>query len=70
MSRTLHLAEQLIALPSITPDDAGCLDLLAARLAPLGFECERLDSGPADFRVSNLWAKRPLPRDQHAFIAI
>ena len=57
MSRTLHLAEQLIALPSITPEDAGCLDLLAARLAPLGFACERLDSGPADFRVSNLWAK-------------
>jgi succinyl-diaminopimelate desuccinylase len=25
---------------------------------PLGFDCERLDSGPADARVSNLWAKR------------
>ena len=59
MSRTLHLAEQLISLPSITPQDAGCLDLLAARLAPLGFVCERLDSGPESFRVSNLWAKRP-----------
>ncbi|WP_422842753.1 succinyl-diaminopimelate desuccinylase [Acidovorax sp. M2(2025)] len=59
MSRTLHLAEQLISLPSTTPDDAGCLELLAARLAPLGFTCERLDSGPADFRVSNLWAKMP-----------
>ena len=59
MSRTLHLAEQLISLPSITPEDAGCLDLLAARLAPLGFACERMDSGPADFRVSNLWSKRP-----------
>ena len=70
MSRTLHLAEQLISLPSITPEDAGCLDLLAARLAPLGFVCERLDSGPADFRVSNLWAKRPLPRDQLAQAAI
>lgn len=51
MSRTLHLAEQLISLPSITPEDAGCLDLLAERLAPLGFVCERRDSGPADFRV-------------------
>lgn len=59
MSRTLHLAEQLIALPSITPKDAGCLDLLATRLAASGFACERLDSGPADFRVSNLWSKRP-----------
>ncbi|GKS98343.1 succinyl-diaminopimelate desuccinylase [Acidovorax sp. SUPP3434] len=59
MSRTLHLAEQLIARPSITPNDAGCLELLADRLRPLGFDCERMDSGPDDFRVSNLWAKRP-----------
>ncbi|MFN9727868.1 succinyl-diaminopimelate desuccinylase [Acidovorax sp.] len=62
MSRTLHLAEQLISQPSITPEDAGCLDLLAARLAPLGFACERMDSGPADFRVSNLWSRRPCGR--------
>ena len=60
MSRTLHLTEQLISLPSITPEDAGCLELLAARLAPLGFAFERMDSGPADFRVSNLWSKRPV----------
>lgn len=58
MSRTLQLTEQLIALPSVTPEDAGCLSLIASRLAPLGFGCERLDSGPADFRVSNLWALR------------
>ena len=70
MSRTLHLAEQLISLPSITPEDAGCLELLAARLAPLGFVCERLDSGPADFRVSNLWAKRPVALDSKARTAI
>lgn len=70
MSRTLHLAEQLIALPSITPDDAGCLDVLASRLAPLGFVCERMDSGPADFRVSNLWAKRPVALDSIAQAAI
>ncbi|MBU1354071.1 MAG: succinyl-diaminopimelate desuccinylase [Gammaproteobacteria bacterium] len=60
MSRTLHLAEQLISLSSITPEDGGCLDLLTDRLTPLGFVCERLDSGPDDFRVSNLWAKRPV----------
>ena len=59
MSRTLQLAEQLIALPSLTPEDAGCQDLIAARLAPLGFVCETIESGPADFRVRNLWAKRP-----------
>ena len=58
MSRTLQLAEQLISRPSVTPEDAGCLDLIAARLAPLGFVCERLDSGPDSFRVQNLYAKR------------
>ncbi len=66
MTRTLHLAEQLIALPSITPLDEGCLELLAQRLQPLGFVCERLDSGPADFRVSNLWAKRPAAQSGQA----
>jgi len=58
MSRTLQLTEQLIARPSVTPDDAGCQQLLAARLQPLGFACETIVSGPADFRVTNLWAKR------------
>lgn len=58
MSHTLQLAEQLISRPSVTPEDAGCLDLIAARLAPLGFACERMDSGPDSFRVHNLWAKR------------
>ena len=62
MSPTLRLAEELIARPSVTPRDGGCLDLLAERLTAIGFVCERLDSGPADFRVSNLWAKR-LGRD-------
>ena len=58
MSRTLQLTEQLIACPSVTPDDAGCLELIAGRLAPLGFECTRMDSGPESFRVENLWAIR------------
>ncbi len=51
---TLALAQALIARRSLTPDDAGCLDLVAARLAPLGFVCERIDCPP----VSNLWARR------------
>ncbi len=57
MPSTLRLAEQLITLASVTPDDAGCLDLIAARLSPLGFACERMDSGPDSFRVANLWAR-------------
>jgi succinyl-diaminopimelate desuccinylase len=51
---TLELAKKLIARPSVTPEDAGCLDLIAEQLAPLGFECERMDSNG----VSNLWARR------------
>ncbi|MHB1199140.1 MAG: succinyl-diaminopimelate desuccinylase [Polaromonas sp.] len=57
MSSTLRLAEQLISRPSVTPDDAGCQAILAARLAPLGFTCETIVSGPEHFRVTNLWAK-------------
>ncbi|MFY7865435.1 succinyl-diaminopimelate desuccinylase [Roseateles sp.] len=56
MSDTLALLEALIARPSITPDDAGCQDLIATRLQALGFEIERMDSGPDNFRVQNLWA--------------
>lgn len=56
MSATLELTEQLIARPSVTPDDAGCLEIISQRLKPLGFECEMLDFGPDHFRVSNLWA--------------
>src|SRR5437762_3567553 len=51
---TLALARELIARRSITPDDAGCQALLAARLAPLGFRCESFVSNG----VTNLWARR------------
>lgn len=51
---TLALACELIARPSVTPEDAGCLDLIASRLAPLGFVLERIDTGG----VCNLWARR------------
>ncbi|CAG0959701.1 succinyl-diaminopimelate desuccinylase [Rhodocyclaceae bacterium] len=54
MSATLELAQALIARPSVTPQDAGCLALIAERLAPLGFTLERIDANG----VSNLWARR------------
>ncbi|HYD75516.1 succinyl-diaminopimelate desuccinylase [Ramlibacter sp.] len=60
--KTLHLAEQLISRRSVTPEDDGCQQILRERLAPLGFDCETLVSGPEDFRVTNLWAKRPSSR--------
>jgi succinyl-diaminopimelate desuccinylase len=54
MSATLDLTRELIARPSVTPTDEGCQELLAARLAPLGFQVERLRYGSVD----NLWARR------------
>lgn len=53
-SPTLALAQELIARRSLTPDDAGCQDLLRARLEPLGFRCETIVFNG----VTNLWAKR------------
>ena len=58
MSRTLQLAELLISRPSVTPDDAGCQQIIGERLAALGFRLETIESGPDDFRVTNLWAVR------------
>ena len=58
MTRTLQLTEQLISRPSVTPEDAGCQQIILERLKPLGFACETLVSGPDSFRVTNLWAKR------------
>ena len=48
----LQLTRDLIARRSVTPDDAGCQDLLASRLEAAGFSCERLRLGAVD----NLWA--------------
>jgi len=52
-SRTLALASQLIACRSVTPNDDGSLELVAARLAAVGFTCEWIERGG----VSNLWAR-------------
>ena len=54
MSTTLDLAMELISRPSVTPNDAGCQDLLEERLAALGFHAEFLHFG----EVRNLWARR------------
>ena len=51
---TLDLAMELIAKPSITPNDLGCQDLLIERLQKIGFIIYRL---PFD-NVTNFWAIR------------
>jgi succinyl-diaminopimelate desuccinylase len=53
-TNVLELTRQLIARRSVTPDDAGCIDLLAGLLEPLGFRCERM----SNHGVDNLWARR------------
>jgi succinyl-diaminopimelate desuccinylase len=52
-AETLNFAQQLIACRSVTPSDGGSLEVVASRLAPLGFHCERLDRGG----IANLWAR-------------
>ena len=51
---TLTLARQIIACPSVTPDDAGCMEIIATRLQPLGFSIEYINRNG----VTNLWARR------------
>ncbi|MEW6612065.1 MAG: succinyl-diaminopimelate desuccinylase [Pseudomonadota bacterium] len=53
-SAVLQLAQALIARPSVTPEDAGCQDLMIERLERLGFEITRLPFG----EVQNFWAQR------------
>jgi len=50
----LQLTKELIARPSVTPDDHGCQQLLIDRLAPLGFQWHTIEQGG----VNNLWIRR------------
>jgi len=60
---TLTLVRQIIACPSVTPDDAGCMEIIAARLQPLGFSCEYINRNG----VTNLWARRGTARPLFVF---
>ncbi len=53
MSSTLDFAMELIARPSVTPEDAGCQQLMADKLIAAGFKVEHLRYGEVD----NIWAK-------------
>jgi len=50
---TLVLLKQLIACPSITPNDAGCQNIIAERLRKIGFKIEHLEQN----HVKNIWAR-------------
>ncbi|HTT84618.1 MAG TPA: succinyl-diaminopimelate desuccinylase [Rhizomicrobium sp.] len=52
------LAQELIRCPSVTPADAGALDVLETALAPLGFSCTRLRfETPGTAPIDNLYAR-------------
>jgi succinyl-diaminopimelate desuccinylase len=53
-TNVLDLVRRLIACRSVTPDDAGCMDILAAALEPLGFSREIISANG----VTNMWARR------------
>src|SRR5215469_5316493 len=54
MSQAVELTESLLQRPSVSPEDGGCQELIAALLAPCGFRIEWLPFGA----VRNLWARR------------
>ncbi len=53
-TNTLELAKELISRRSLTPDDAGCQEILIDHLEKLGFTIEKMRFG----NVDNFWARR------------
>lgn len=63
MTPTLQLSCELLARASITPNDGGCQELIAERLAQIGFGAEFMYFGDKNdtgrnAEVKNLWARR------------
>jgi succinyl-diaminopimelate desuccinylase len=63
VSATLELVCQLIARRSVTPNDDGCQDLIAQRLAALAFRAERIDRNG----TANVWLRRGTARPTIVF---
>lgn len=53
-SKTLELTKRLISCPSVTPNDAGCQDIIRQELGKLGFTFTDMHFGD----TKNLWASR------------
>ena len=59
LDQPLELARALIRCPSVTPADAGALDVVQAALEELGFTCHRIvGDNPASPPIDNLYARR------------
>ncbi|MDX5406977.1 MAG: succinyl-diaminopimelate desuccinylase [Chromatiaceae bacterium] len=54
MSDVIDLTKELIRRPSVTPEDAGCQQLMAQRLAAVGFDIEVMHFED----TLNMWARR------------
>lgn len=54
LSKTVELAKELIARRSVTPEDAGCQEVMIQRLEAIGFHVERMRFDDVD----NFWARR------------
>jgi len=64
----LELARRLIACPSVTPADAGALDVVASALEAIGFTVHSFVAGKApDGPVRNLYASRGTGSPHFAF---
>jgi succinyl-diaminopimelate desuccinylase len=57
------LSQQLIRRPSVTPADAGAMDVVQAALEGLGFTCRRMPFG----EIENLYARRGAGRPNLCF---
>jgi succinyl-diaminopimelate desuccinylase len=54
MNDVLSLTKNLINRKSVTPEDAGCMELLGTLLTPLGFAVEQLNFGD----TKNVWIRK------------
>jgi len=54
MTETIELAQKLIQIDSVTPNDKGCQNIISDYLQPLGFNTEHMKFGEVD----NIWARK------------
>jgi succinyl-diaminopimelate desuccinylase len=57
LTQPVQLAQDLIRRPSVTPEDAGALDVLAEALEGLGFACHHIRSSTGGPEIRNLYAR-------------
>ena len=61
--------ERLVAIPSVTGDEAAIQDYLASRLAAIGMEVARFESDPAELATDPAWPGSEVPRKTLSVVA-